>query len=141
MSKQFLYRFSDDSEITREPTNATMDEIREIEKLQGIKLIYNGYVDQLQSLTLLRANSHKKKTDGFQPGWHPGLGMEIRTNNQYQEELKKRGMVEIGNEKQKVRTEKKGAFDEETMREIKSMGAEISDRQADALVKGEKLSE
>lgn len=129
--KTFIYRFSDGSEITREPTNATMDEIKVICEQQGITLIYNGFRDQLESLQLLRANSHKTKTDGFQPGWHPGLNMEIRTNGQYQAILKERGMVEIGNERQKDQVQKSSSvFTEEIIKDAIATGADISGNEA-----------
>jgi hypothetical protein len=133
--KTFIYRFSDGSEINREPTNATMNEIKLICEQQGIALIYNGFHDQLDSLQLLRANSHKTKTDGFQPGWHPGLNMEIRTNGQYQSVLKERGMVEIGNERQKDHVQKSSnVFTEEIIKDAVAAGADISGNEADKLL-------
>lgn len=132
--KLFLYRFSDGSEIHREPTRATMDEIAEICKLQGIELIYNEFRDQLDSLQLLRANSHKTKTDGFQPGWHPGLNMEIRTNGQYQQVLKERGMREVGNEKQSDAKRSTKVFTEEIIKDAVQAGAEISGQEASKLL-------
>ena len=133
--KLFTYRFSDGSEIYREPTRATMDEIEEICREQGIELIYNEFRDQLDSLHLLRANSHKTKTDGFQPGWHPGLNMEIRTNEQYQKVLKEKGMIEIGNEKPRDPVKKdKSVYTEEIIKDAIGMGAEISGREADKLL-------
>lgn len=136
--KLFTYRFSDGMEIYREPTKATMLEIAEIEKAHGNKLIFNGFTDQLESLTLLRANSHKAKTDGFQPGWHPALGMEIRTNGQYQEELKKRGMREVGNDKQEYKKKETKMFTDEVIKEAVDAGAEISGNEA-KMLKGEKV--
>jgi hypothetical protein len=132
MSKPFLYRFADGSEIeTADMTNAFLDDLIE----QHGECVFNGYLDHIQGISLLRANSHKKKTDGFQPGWHPGLNMEIRTNGQYQAELKARGMVEVGNEKpSEKKKENKSYFDEQSIREIRQMGGEVSDREADKLL-------
>lgn len=131
--KLFLYRFSDGSEIHREPTRATMDEIADICKLQGIELIYNEFRDQLDSLQLLRANSHTRG-DGFKPGWHPGLNMEIRTNGQYQQVLKEKGMIEVGNEKQKDVKRSSKVFTEEIIKDAISQGADISGREASKLL-------
>jgi hypothetical protein len=128
--KQFKYVFSDGSEIeTADMTSAFM---RELVELHG-ECIYNGFRDQLESLSLLRANSHKKKTDGFQPGWHPALGMEIRTNEQYQRVLKEKGMVEVGNEKRK---EKKyeSKVGEIVLQEAEKTGAKLSDREKDMIL-------
>jgi hypothetical protein len=131
MSKLFTYRFADGSEIeTSDMTNAFMSELVE---MHG-KCIYNGFRDQLESLHLLRANSHKAKTDGFQPGWHPGLNMEIRTNEQYQKVLKERGMVEVGNEKQNHKKKETKVFTEEIIKEAVGMGAEISGQEAKKLL-------
>jgi hypothetical protein len=131
MSKPFLYRFSDGAEIeVSDMTNAFMSELVE----QHGECLYNGFRDQLESLQLLRANSHKTKTDGFQPGWHPALQMEIRTNEQYQRVLKEKGMVEIGNERQKDPVKKKtAAFTDDVIKKAKEMGATLSDREADRL--------
>lgn len=134
MSKLFKYVFSDGLEIMREPTNATMEEIKEIEEKHGTELIFNGFRDQLDSLQLLRANSHKTKTDGFQPGWHPGLGMEIRTNGQYQAVLKERGMVEVGNEKRTDKKKDSKVFTEEVIKDAVQMGANISGQEAKMLL-------
>lgn len=117
----------------------TNNQLQELTDEHG-PLEFNGFTDQLESLQLLRANSHPKG-DGFKPGWHPGLNMEIRTNGQYQQVLKEKGMVEIGNEKQKPREmKKKSAFTEEIIKDAIDKGASISGREAGALLAGEKLS-
>lgn len=135
--KPFLYRFSDGAEIeVADMTSAFFNELVE----QHGKCIYNGFTDQLESLTLLRANSHKAKTDGFQPGWHPALGMEIRTNGQYQQVLKERGMREVGNEKQDHKKKETKVFTEEIIKDAIQSGANISGNEAAALVKGESLT-
>lgn len=135
--KTFLYLFADGSE--HEIAGMTNDLLDDLKEQHG-KLVFNGFTDQLESLQLLRANSHSKG-DGFKPGWHPGLNMEIRTNGQYQQVLKEKGMVEIGNEKQKTReTKKKSAFTEEIIKDAIDKGANISGREAGALLAGEKLS-
>jgi hypothetical protein len=131
--KTYLYKFSDGSEIHREPTRATMDEIETICSEQGIKLIFNGFRDQLDSIQLLRANSHKTKTDGFQPGFHPALGMEIRTNGQYQQVLKERGMVEIGNEK-RTEVKRKSNVAETLVQEAQKAGADLGGVAIDKLL-------
>lgn len=132
MSKLFTYRFSDGAEI--ETSDMTTAFMRDLVEMHG-ECVYNGFRDQLESLTLLRANSHKAKTDGFQPGWHPALGMEIRTNGQYQAELKARGMIEVGNEKPTTQKKKeKSVFTEEIIKDAVSMGAEISGNEAKKLL-------
>lgn len=131
MSKTFLYKFADGAEIeVADMTSAFLAEL----KGQHGDCVYNGFTDQLESLQLLRANSHKAKTDGFQPGWHPALGMEIRTNGQYQEELKKRGMREVGNEKQDYKKKETKIFTEDIIKEAVDAGAEISGNEAKMLL-------
>jgi hypothetical protein len=123
MGKVFTYRFADGSEIeTADMTNSFYRELIE----QHGECLYNGFRDQISSLQLLRANSHKKKTDGFQPGWHPALGMEIRTNEQYQKELKARGMIEVGNEKQKAKELPKIDIGQTIVEEAQKVGAQLS---------------
>lgn len=130
--KSFLYKFADGAEIeTDSMTSAFLAELKE----QHGACVYNGYTDQLESLTLLRANSHSRG-DGFKPGWHPALGMEIRTNEQYQKELKARGMREVGNEKQEYKKKETKMFNDEFIKHAVDQGAEISGNEA-AMLKGE----
>lgn len=137
MNKSFLYRFADGTEM--EVSGMTNIMLAAFKARFG-ECVFNGFTDQLESLQLLRANSHSKG-DGFKPGWHPGLNMEIRTNGQYQQILKEKGMVEIGNEKQKTaKMKKKSAFTEDIIKDAISKGAEISGREASALLAGEKMS-
>ena len=136
MGKMYNYIFSDGSEIYREATRETMDEIAEIERQNGVKLIFNGFHDQISSLQLLRANSHKKKTDGFQPGYHPGLGIEIRSHEHYQSELKSRGLVEVGDQKQVDKKKESKIFTDEIIKDAIDKGAEISGQEA-KMLKGE----
>lgn len=136
MNKTFTYRFSDGSEIQREATRETMEEIAQYEIDHGVKLIYNGFRDQIDSLQPpLRANSHKRKTDGFQPGWNPALGKEIRTHGQFQAELKAKGLVEVGRDKQTdYKPKETKIFDKEMISEIKERGADLSDSQCESLM-------
>lgn len=129
--KTFRYIFKDGADY--ELPSLSTAELYELKEKHG-ELVFNGFRDQLESLTLLRANSHTTG-DGFKPGWHPGLNMEIRTNGQYQQVLKERGMVEVGNEKQKVKTQKKSsAFTEEIIKDAIQSGAEISGNEAKKLL-------
>lgn len=130
MSKVFTYRFSDGAEIeTSDMTNAFMAELIE----QHGACVYNGFRDQLESLQLLRANSHSRG-DGFKPGFHPGLGIEIRSNEQYQRELKARGLVEVGNEKQKEKKKDFKVITEEVLKDAVDKGAQISGQEAKKLL-------
>jgi hypothetical protein len=126
-----LYRYIFSSGFEVESEGLKLAEIEELSKAHGI-LIFNGYRAHLEGITLLRANSHTRG-DGFKPGWHPGLNMEIRTNGQYQAELKARGMVEIGNEKQKSTPIAKTDIGSTVVEEAKKMGVELSGREIDKI--------
>lgn len=128
--KTFLYRFADGSE--HEIANMT-NALLEIMKERHGELTYNGFTDQVQSLQLLRANTHSKG-DGFKPGFHPGLKMEIRSHEQYQKVLKEKGFVEIGNEKRKEEKPNTKVFTEEIIKDAISQGADISGREASKLL-------
>lgn len=131
MSRVFTYRFADGAEIeVADMTNAFLAELKE----QHGDCVYNGFTDQLESLQLLRANSHSRG-DGFKPGFHPALGMEIRTNGQYQAELKARGLREVGNEKQNYKKKEMKVFSEEIIKDAIDKGAKLSGQEADRLAK------
>ena len=128
--KLFKYVFADGAEIeTSDMTNAFMSELVAIHG----KCIFNGFRDQLETLHLLRANSHSRG-DGFKPGYHPGLGMEIRSHEQYQKELKSRGLVEVGNEKRKEEKVDTKVFTEDIIKEAVQAGADISGQEAKMLL-------
>lgn len=77
--------------------------------------------------------------DSFQPGWNHALGMNITSKTQYREELKRRGLREVGNDAEKRTSKDKPMFNEESIKSLKAQGAEISDKEATALINGEKL--
>jgi hypothetical protein len=127
--KHFLYRFQDGTEL--EIAGMTNAMLANLKSLHG-ELTFNGFTDQLASLQLLRANSHTRG-DGFKPGFHPGLGMEIRTNGQYQAILKEKGMVEVGREKQKDAPIAKPDIGGTVVEEAKKLGVELSGREIDKI--------
>lgn len=128
--KTFKYIFADGAEY--ELPSLTSAELYELKDMHG-ELIFNGFRDQIESLQLLRANSHSRG-DGFKPGWHPGLNMEIRSNEHYQSVLKEKGMVEIGNEKRKKDYQYKSTVAETVVEEAKKAGVKLSDRETDKLL-------
>lgn len=135
--KLFKYLFTDGHEIECESLSGA--DYSDLQDKHG-KCLFNGFRDQLESLTLLRANSHTTG-DGFKPGFHPALGMEIRTNGQYQQVLRERGMVEVGNEKSTEHKKKQSSnFTDEIIKQAVDSGAQISGNEAVALIKGESLS-
>jgi hypothetical protein len=130
--KQFLYRFEDGTELQiAGMTNALLNELRS----RHGSLTFNGFTDQLTSLHLLRANSHSRG-DGFKPGFHPGLGIEIRSNEQYQRILKEKGMVEVGKEQQRDQAAAKPDIAGTVIQEAISQGAQLSGQEI-AKIKGE----
>jgi hypothetical protein len=128
--KLFTYIFADES--IHELPSLTSNELYELKEKHG-DLVFNGFMDQVGSQSLLRANSHSRG-DGFKPGFHPALGMEIRSNEQYQRVLKEKGMVEVGNERQRDTVKKKTNFTEEVIKDAVAAGAEISGNEAAKLL-------
>lgn len=73
---------------------------------------------------------------GFKPGFNVGLGMNIETKGQYNAELKRRKLVEVGNERLDFKTnyKKKNYFDDTVIKTMNEMGAGISDNEAKELI-------
>ena len=133
--KTFRYVFSDGHEIELEPTNAGKEIIDTYCFDNNVKLIMNGYRDHLEGITLLRANSHSSG-DGFKPGWNPALKMEVRTNGQYQQILKEKGLIEIGNEKQVTKKADIKSVADAVITEAQAVGAQLSGNEI-SKIKGE----
>lgn len=136
MSKLFTYRFADGSEIeTTDMTNSFMQELVE----QHGKCIYNGFSDFMgvgrpsQVGIIGGANT---RGDGFKTGYHPGLGIEIKSPKHFRDELKARGMVEVGNEKQVEKKKQAKVMTDEVIKQAVDMGADISGQEV-AKLKGE----
>lgn len=113
----------------------TSENLELMEARHGLCL-HNGYRAHLEGLTLLRANSHKAKTDGFKPGYHPALGIEIRTHEHYQRELKARGLVEVGNDRQEYKKQDSRVITDDVIKDAIDKGAQISGNEAEALKSG-----
>lgn len=108
----------------------------------GFKIIEDGeFIDKIQTLKFCTKHRESRyKKDGFKPGFQPQLGIEVNSRAEYDKELKKRGLVEMGNEKpEHQELKRKSAFNDDLIKEIKHMGSNISDREIDALKTGEKL--
>lgn len=73
---------------------------------------------------------------GFKPHFNVGLGMNIETRRQYSEELKKRNLIEVGNEPVHNQTfgSRNNYFDDDTIRAMNEMGAGLSDGEAKGLI-------
>lgn len=143
--RTFLYKFSDGSEMYREANKETILEIAEYEREHGVKLTYDGFQDFMgvgQKSQLGIIGGTNGRGDGFKSGWHPGLKMHIGGPAHYQKVLKEKGMVEVGNERQKDQGPKKKSYiSEEIVKDAIDSGATISGVEAEALIKGESLSE
>lgn len=83
-----------------------------------------------------KARVVKKIRDGFQSGFQHSLGMNITCQGEYKRELKRRGLVELGNDikadhfKDKEVTQ----IDREDIEYAKCLGADLSDNDIDALI-------
>lgn len=75
-------------------------------------------------------------------GFNPGLGVDVRSKTHYKDELKKRGLIEVGNEKveqKRISKDKEYLSDTECRVLVNDLRADISDRKLDALKQGEKF--
>lgn len=75
------------------------------------------------------------KKDGFKPGWNPALGMEIKDRGHYNRVLKKKGLIECGNEappKQEP-IKKPTYFTEKNIKHAVDSGAKLSGNEIKAL--------
>ena len=71
-------------------------------------------------------------------GYNPALGCEVSGKQEYRQILKERGLVEMGNDYgPNIEKEHKYNFSESDIKEACQMGADISDREGDALIKGD----
>ena len=73
---------------------------------------------------------------GFKPHYNIGLGKYVETKGEFNQELKKRKLVEVGNEKVGKQTEGKrnNYFDYDTIKAMNEMGAGLSDGEAGELI-------
>jgi hypothetical protein len=110
----------------------TEDEAFEFSKTNNTKIIRNDCES-------VRNSPIKRIKDGFKSGYDQVLGTYVKGKRHYNQILKDRGLVEVGNEKISQTTKRKTNFiDESTIRRaINQERAEISDREADAMIKGE----
>lgn len=138
MSKQFTYRFSDNSEIYREATKETMEEIRRIESEQGIELVYNGFEEFMgvgRPSTVAIIGGSNTRGDGFKTGWNAALGMEIKTPSHYKQVLREKGLREVGNEKPTAKIKKKdNTIAETVVKEAQAVGANLSGQEIEKVL-------
>lgn len=75
-------------------------------------------------------------------GQHPGLGVYIKDSKQLTQELNSRGLIEVGNEcKVQKAPKRKSVLDsKEKVQEFRQKGANISDREVDAIRSGKDIS-
>lgn len=85
--------------------------------------------------------SNRSIRDTFQPGFNRTLNMHFRTYKQYQDELKRRGMIEMGNEDFPEEPEyTPNHWSDKLIKKCVKNGLKLSDRQFDALKAGKKIS-
>jgi hypothetical protein len=139
VSRTFTYRFENGQSLESEALN--LNRLATYEEEFG-KCTYNGWAEFMgvgQKSKLGIIGGAHTKGDGFKTGWNTALGMEIKSPEHYRRTLKEKGLVEVGNEKRKDSAPKKTGLPEEIIKQAVESGAEISGREAEALVKGESL--
>lgn len=76
--------------------------------------------------------------DNVIEGWNPGLGEYVKGKSHYKQLCKEKGLEPIGKEKANPRSERsEGYFNEESIREMAEMGADISDMEAKRLMESD----
>lgn len=113
---------------------------------------------QIEVLTLEQAHKHpdplvqarfhqvilsnrnvKRKKDGFEPGWQENIGMYCGDRRQYNDALKAKGLIEIGNDY--TPTESVGDYSftrsEEFVKACIDEGVELSGNEQEAIKTGE----
>jgi len=131
--KKYLYIFSDG---TKHQMPSKGGEVELYMAKHNVECVYSGYLSKLKTIKPLRGNSHNRN-GGFTPGYNPGLGKYIGSYAQHKEELKKRGLEEMGTESQKQKKiDHNPIFDDEVIRElVQESGLDISDNEAEAIKK------
>lgn len=79
----------------------------------------------------------KRKQDGFQPGWQENIQAYCGDRRQYNDALKERGLVEIGNEKIPEIEKQHSCANEGFIDALTEAGLEVSGEEAKAIVSGE----
>lgn len=134
--KTFLYKFLDGAEIESGAISSGF--MKDLVEQHG-ECIYNGWakwlgVGEPGAWSGAIQGGSNTRGDGFKTGFNPALGMNIKSVQHYRDELKARGMHEVGNEKQRQHVKKaKTTFDDNDLREIVQMGADISGQEAEYL--------
>lgn len=71
--------------------------------------------------------SLKSVKDNFQPGWQPNIRKNCWTYGQYKEELKQRGLIEIGNEDLPEYEGKPQFWSDETIKALYDQGIKLDE--------------
>jgi hypothetical protein len=81
--------------------------------------------------SIRRTDKVEHDGSGFKPHFNHGLGQWIESKGQYRTELKKRGLIEMGNEKVTQKKEKKDVkiIDNDAAKTIAAMGGTITEKQ------------
>jgi hypothetical protein len=135
MSRLFTYRFEDGFEC--EVAQMTAANLNWHEVAHG-ECIYNGWAEFMgvgQPSRLGVVGGTNTRGDGFRSGYHPGLNMHISGPEHYSRVLKEKGMVEVGNEKQKDKKRfMQSMIGVDEIKEIREMGGDIGDIAAEKLM-------
>jgi len=92
-------------------------------------------VRKVEAANILR--NDKIGGDGFKTGFNPGLGEVVTSRSDMKAKMKEKGLVEVGNDMKSTgqKRKSKGGFTANDIKELRSEGAELSDREADKLIK------
>lgn len=100
-------------------------EIEEYEQKSGLRCTARRPVD------LPRWGRAKRfgPSDAWQPGYQLGLGKRIETRKEYNEEVKRRGLIEVGNEefKPSINTPKTKYMDDAAINYVRDHGVSLDE--------------
>jgi hypothetical protein len=118
MARLFKYKFKDGSEF--EFGDLTSKALKMLEEVHG-DCIYNGWAEFMgvgRPSTLGVIGGSNTRGDGFKTGYNPALGIEIKSPKHYRDELRVRGLQEVGNEKIGGTRKKEKLIDNESLKEM-----------------------
>ena len=126
----YYFHFSNGQRKFLTPTDAENYRID-----QNCQITYNGFLDFVEKATT------RRPIRAFREGYHPGLGMYVKSESEYKDILKERGLVEVGNDRvDNTPTKVENAFySDDNLKQIVGMGADLSGNEIAALKSGEKL--
>lgn len=90
----------------------------------------------------IASETFRREKNGFKSGYHAGLRCHIRGYEHFKEEMKRQNMdiCDRQHTEADFQREIPPQIDHEMAKELRGMGANVSDRELDALCRGERIT-